>query len=74
MNAEGIARALGGRKTGGGWMACCPAHEDREPSLSIREADSGKVLVCCHAGCEQERVIATLRSRGLWRENGRRPA
>ena len=67
-----LAKALGGRKAGGGWMARCPAHDDREPSLSIRDADDGKVLVRCHAGCDQERVIAALRSRGLWEENGHR--
>ena len=39
MTAETIVRALGGRKAGLGWMARCPAHDDREPSLSIREAD-----------------------------------
>ena len=72
MPAETIARALGGRKVGGGWMARCPAHDDREPSLSISEGDDGKVLVRCHAGCDQERVIAALGSRGLWTENGRR--
>ena len=72
MNAETIATALGGRKAGSGWMACCPTHDDREPSLSIRDADDGKVLVRCHAGCDQERVITTLRSRGLWMENGPR--
>ena len=33
MTAEAIAKALGGRKVGNGWMACCPAHHDREPSL-----------------------------------------
>jgi hypothetical protein len=65
-----IAIALGGHKAGVGWMARCPAHDDREPSLSIREADDGKVLVHCHAGCEQHRVIAALRSRGLWALNG----
>jgi putative DNA primase/helicase len=70
MTAETIAKALGGRKAGGGWMARCPVHDDREPSLSIRDADDGKVLVRCHAGCGQERVIAALRSRGLWEENG----
>jgi putative DNA primase/helicase len=69
MTAETIAKALGGRKAGGGWIAHCPAHDDREPSLSIRDADNGKVLVRCHAGCEQAKVIATLRSRGLWCEN-----
>ena len=72
MTAETIAKALGGRKAGGGWMARCPAHDDRTPSLSIRDADDGKVLVRCHAGCDQERVIAALRSRGLWTENGSR--
>ena len=69
MTAETIAKALGGRKAGGGWTARCPAHDDRTPSLSIRDADDGKVLVRCHAGCDQERVIAALRSRGLWAEN-----
>jgi putative DNA primase/helicase len=43
-----------------------------EPSLSIRDADGGKVLVRCHAGCDQGRVIAALRSRGLWDENAQR--
>ena len=66
MNAEIIAKALGGRRAGGSWIARCPAHEDRKPSLSISEAEDGKVLVHCHAGCEQARVIAALRSRGLW--------
>jgi hypothetical protein len=49
-------------------MAPCPAHEDREPSLAIREGDDGKILVRCHAGCNQDRVIAALRSRNLWEE------
>ena len=66
MNAEAIAKALGGRKAGISWMARCPAHDDRDPSLSIREDISGKALVHCHAGCSQERLIAILRSRGLW--------
>jgi putative DNA primase/helicase len=72
MKAEIIARALGGRKVGCGWMARCPAHDDREPSLSIRDADGGKVLVRCHAGCDQRQVIAALRSRRVWDENGHR--
>ena len=71
--AETIAKALGGRKAGGGWAARCPAHDDHTPSLSIRDAEENKVLVRCHAGCDQERVIAALRGRGLWAENGPRP-
>ncbi len=72
MTAESIAKALGGRKEGSGWMARCPAHNDREPSLSISAGDEGKVLVRCHAGCDQARVIAALRSRGLWEDDDRR--
>jgi putative DNA primase/helicase len=72
MTAEIVAKALGGRRAGGGWIALCPAHEDRKPSLSITEATGGKVLVRCHAGCEQARVIAALRSRGLWIGNSPR--
>ena len=70
MTAETIAKALGGRKAGGGWTARCPAHDDRTPSLSICDVDDTKVLVRCHAGCDQERVIAALRTCGLWVDNG----
>jgi CHC2 zinc finger len=42
------------------WMALCPAHDDRNPSLSIRKA-RGKVLVHCFAGCSTEAVLDALR-------------
>jgi putative DNA primase/helicase len=72
-SAKTIANALGGVKVGEGWMARCPAHDDRRPSLSIRAGAFGKVLVRCHAGCEQTQVIAALRLQGVWEENvGRR--
>ena len=32
------------------WMARCPSHEDKTPSLSIREGDDGRVLLHCFAG------------------------
>jgi putative DNA primase/helicase len=67
MNTESIAMALGGRKSGAGWMARCPAHDDGNPSLSLTGAD-GKVLVHCHAGCSQRRVVDALKVRGLWPE------
>lgn len=73
MSAEGLARALGGRKAGAAWMARCPVHDDREPSLSIADARGGKVLVRCHAGCDQRDVIAALRARGIWGADYRRP-
>ena len=33
------------------WTARCPAHEDREPSLSVKELSDGRILIHCHAGC-----------------------
>jgi DNA primase len=65
MTADTLIRALEARRSGSCWMARCPAHDDRNPSLSIREVD-GKVLVRCHAGCAQQAVIDALKSRGLW--------
>ena len=73
MSAEMIARALGGHRAGGTWMTRCPAHIDREPSLAIRDGNDDRVLVHCHAGCSQERVIAALRSRGHWVDEDRTP-
>jgi hypothetical protein len=65
-NAWQLATALGARRSGRGWTARCPAHADRTPSLSISEGVDGKVLVKCHAGCEQDAVIDALRRLGLW--------
>jgi putative DNA primase/helicase len=72
MTAEAIAKALGGRRSGRGWSACCPAHDDRTPSLSLSDTAYGKVLVHCHAGCKQEDVIAHLKAVGLWNQSGPR--
>jgi len=37
-------------------IACCPAHDDNNPSLSITETADGKLLWHCFAGCSQEAV------------------
>lgn len=69
MSAETIARALGGHRAGATWMARCPAHDDGKPSLSISAGKGGKILVRCHAGCDQRSVIAALQDRFLWPTN-----
>ncbi|MCW5976937.1 MAG: hypothetical protein KIT09_02615 [Bryobacteraceae bacterium] len=71
MTAREIARALNGRKSGAGWSARCPAHDDRSPSLTLAERD-GRLLVHCFGGCAQAAVIEALRQRGLWPEPERR--
>ena len=47
------------------FLACCPAHDDRNPSFSVTDKN-GKILVKCWAGCTQEEVIGALRDLGLW--------
>lgn len=64
-SATTIIAALGGSTATG--MCCCPAHDDKKPSLHVRDGANGKkTLVHCKAGCSQESVISALRSRGLW--------
>jgi putative DNA primase/helicase len=42
------------------WMAQCPAHEDREASLSLKIGDDGKALMRCHAGCLTAAIVAAI--------------
>lgn len=68
MTADTILQRLDMVKpTGDGrWIARCPAHDDRSPSLSIREADDGRVLLHCHCGCG---AIDVLRAVGAtWKD------
>jgi hypothetical protein len=65
QSAESIARALNGHRSGEGWAACCPCHDDRKESFSIN-VENDKILVHCHRGCSQSAVIQALRDRGLW--------
>jgi len=51
--------AIGARRRGRGWMAKCPAHDDRVASLSIDEADD-RVLLKCHSGCSVLAVVDAL--------------
>ena len=56
-----IDRLEGVRETGRNrWIAQCPSHEDRSPSLSIRLADGDTWLLHCFAGCASTDVIAAL--------------
>lgn len=52
-------------RAGNGYIASCPnagahGHGDRKPSLSIREGDSGRVLLYCHTGCSYSDVAGAL--------------
>jgi hypothetical protein len=42
------------------WECLCPAHDDRNPSLSIGLGDDGRVLVHCFAGCTFEQIVSAI--------------
>ena len=62
MTTDAFARLVQAQQTGTGrWKARCPAHDDRSPSLGIREGDDGRVLLFCHAGCSLDSILAKLK-------------
>ena len=62
MSVDGLlARLVAVRRTGADrWIARCPAHTDKRPSLAVRELDDGRVLAHCHAGCSIDEVVAAV--------------
>jgi hypothetical protein len=55
-----LSRLRGVRRSQHGWLACCPAHHDGEPSLSIGLGDEGHILLKCFAGCSLERIVEAM--------------
>jgi len=61
MTAEQLASMLRARKTGRErWVAKCPAHPDRNPSLAIAEGRSAVLIRCMSAGCSTEAILSAL--------------
>jgi hypothetical protein len=66
-SAREIGLALKGHRVpGGGWLCCCPAHQDNCPSLSVVDGHCGRPVVHCFAGCDWRDVLNALANQGLW--------
>lgn len=59
MSAETLlARCEKVRRTGPGrWVCCCPAHNDKTPSMNVKEEADGRVLIICRAGCSALEIL-----------------
>lgn len=57
---ELLSRLGGVRGRNGSWSAKCPAHDDRTPSLSVKETPDGRILVHCFGGCGAVEVLEAL--------------
>jgi hypothetical protein len=62
VNVESLLAQLSKvrQKAPGEWLACCPAHQDRTPSLAIKDCGDGRILVHCHAECMPEDVVGAV--------------
>jgi hypothetical protein len=65
MNASDVARALRGKRaSGGNYMCRCPGPQhrngDRNPSLSVKDGNNGRLLLYCFAGCAYDEIAAAL--------------
>lgn len=48
------------RTAPGEWVACCPAHQDRNPSLTVKDCGDGRILAHCFAGCSFEEIVSSV--------------
>ena len=63
MSADALISKLDGvQGRGPRWRAICPSHESRHKtrSLAVYEAEDGRVLVKCHAGCDVHSIVGAL--------------
>lgn len=58
---EAIEQATGpGRQQGDNWRLRCPAHSDRDPSLSLGANPEQHALIYCQAGCDTDAVLSAI--------------
>ncbi|MDX1949625.1 MAG: toprim domain-containing protein [Rickettsiales bacterium] len=65
LNLHKIALALNAKKSGNGYICCCPSHKDANPSLYLYETKSGKLGAKCFAGCSYSDIKQKLASLGV---------
>lgn len=63
-DARTLTQSLGGKWYGRYGLACCPAHGDRKPSLSLADAPDGRLLLNCKTGCAFTDILDALHARG----------
>ena len=62
MDIGAILNKLHGvrRTSNDSWIACCPAHNDKHPSLAIRVTPESRILIHCFAGCGLDEILTAL--------------
>lgn len=55
-----LPKLHGIKKVADGYSARCPAHEDSNPSLSVKQGHDQPVVLYCHAGCDRDAILTEL--------------
>lgn len=55
-----LGKLAGVQRSGSGWAARCPAHDDHVASLQVTQGEHQPVVLFCHAGCRPEDVVSSL--------------
>lgn len=55
-----LTKLEGVKGRNGSWVARCPGHEDRSPSLTVKELGDGRILIHCFAGCGTDVVLGAM--------------
>ncbi len=55
-----VSKRRGGGGDGHRWLARCPAHDDKTPSLAIKLTNDEKILVHCFSGCSVETIVSAV--------------
>lgn len=61
LTVADVCQQLSGvQRSGKGFMARCPAHEDSKASLKVDTGNDGRVLLHCKAGCKVQEIARAL--------------
>ena len=62
MSVEALLARLEKVKANGAdkWVALCPAHDDKSPSLAVKQTSDGTILIRCFAGCGACEIVSAI--------------
>jgi hypothetical protein len=64
LHIQEIVELLEAKPSGAGWLARCPAHFDKTPSLSFRAGHTVPLIVKCFAGCSHAEIFSAIAELG----------
>jgi 5S rRNA maturation endonuclease (ribonuclease M5)/archaellum biogenesis ATPase FlaH len=74
LSIDRVASILNAKPSGNGYLANCPSHDDKNPSLSINESSDGKLLLKCFSGCDFSSILNAIKEQTKSYSTPKQPA